>query len=94
MTADLWLDALQTVALLVLGGAQIYVIWRLEREIGSAARTLRQVMNGQTEAKSEMDKLKARIEAVAQAQDIKADADALAKLKRFLDAVSHVHGSD
>lgn len=61
LRADQLIDAMQTAALIVTAGAQIYTMLLLRNEMGSAARALKTVLDGHDEVMRNLNRMWTRI---------------------------------
>jgi hypothetical protein len=64
LRADQLIDAMQTAALIVTAGAQIYMMLLLRNEMRSAARALQSVLDGHAETMKSLDWVWKRIHAL------------------------------
>jgi hypothetical protein len=87
MPSGQFIDVLQSAILVILILGLIYIIAMVRREMRETAAALREVLHRQQSNHEAIERLWRRIEAVEMRQGINTDVEALARLKRLVDAM-------
>lgn len=87
LPAGQFIDVLQSVILIVLILGLIYLLAMVRREMRETAGALREVLRHQQDVHDDIERVWRRIDAVEMRQGINTDVEALARLKRLVDAM-------
>lgn len=84
-----FIDEIQTAAIVFAALAQIYAIFLLRKELRGAAGLLQEIAKTQSQLHENVRRVWERVDALETRQGVKGDVDTFIRMKRLMEALEH-----